>query len=118
MGLEKRDGGGPQEPQIRGTIYRKNRREAKKKRYDNGAEMANGENGDTLEDPERGGGRGKRTHLQVDWTTHYGDKRDKQRGEAPEVDAIRFGTYNINTFPKLGSIKSRRLSYKIWIAQG
>ena len=41
------------------------------------------------------------------WNTHYGDRRTKRRTD--DADTIRFGTYNINTFPKLGSVRSRRL---------
>ena len=41
------------------------------------------------------------------WNTHYGDKIGKKEND--EEETIRVGTYNINTFPKLGSIKSRRL---------
>ena len=108
-----KSGGGLQEPQYEGKTQRRHGGDREKNTDDNINETENGAEGGACEDAARGGGSRIRVKPQVDWTTHYGDKRDKRKGEAAETDTIRFGTYNINTFPKLGSLRSRRLRQEL-----
>ena len=49
----------------------------------------------------------------IRWMTYYGDDRESNTGTEMDKTAIRVGTYNINTFPKLGSIRSRRLQQEM-----
>ena len=44
------------------------------------------------------------------WMQHYGDKREKTK--EVEEHLVRIMTYNINTFPKVGTIKQDRIKHE------